>query len=43
MIDSLLEFALKYKDRVRKKLIKPAVKWKETSVRSATGSAAIAK
>lgn len=43
MIDSMLEFALKYKDRVRRELIKPAVKWKETSVASATGSAAIAK
>jgi len=43
MIDSMLEFALKYKDRVRKELIKPAVKWKETSVKSATGSAAFAK
>ena len=43
MIDSMLEFALKYKERVRRELIKPAVKWKETSVASATGKAAVAK
>ena len=43
MIDSMLEFVLKYKHRVRKELINPAVKWKETSVASATGSAAVLK
>ena len=43
MIDSMLEFVLKYKHRVRRELINPAVKWKETSVASATGSAAVLK
>ncbi|GMH45865.1 hypothetical protein BSKO_13828 [Bryopsis sp. KO-2023] len=43
MLDSLLSFAIEYKDRVRKELIKPAVDWRKTSVGSATTKAAVAK
>ena len=41
MLDSLLEFAVEYKDRVRMELIKPAVDWRKTPVGSATTTAAV--
>ncbi|CAD7695170.1 unnamed protein product [Ostreobium quekettii] len=41
MIDSLLEFAIRYKDRVRMELIKPAVDWRKTPVTSGTAKAAV--
>jgi uncharacterized protein YciU (UPF0263 family) len=40
MIDSLLEFAVKYKDRCDLELIKPAVDWKKAGSRIATKTAA---
>jgi UDP-sulfoquinovose synthase len=40
MIDSLLEFAVKYKDRCDLDLIKPAVDWKKAGSRIATKTAA---
>ena len=43
MIDSILEVVLIYRHRVRKELADTAVKWKETPVASATGSAAVLK
>ncbi|KAL4419541.1 hypothetical protein ABPG77_006872 [Micractinium sp. CCAP 211/92] len=43
IVDSLLEFAIEYKDRVRPELIKPAVDWRKSPVTVATGSAAVAK
>ena len=43
LVDSLLEFAIQYKDRVRLELIKPAVDWRKTGVKVSTGGAAIAK
>ncbi|KAG2451813.1 hypothetical protein HYH02_003589 [Chlamydomonas schloesseri] len=43
MIDSLLEFAVQYKDRVRHELIKPAVDWRKTGVKVNTMGAAVAK
>ena len=42
MIDSLLEFAVQYKDRCRHELIKPAVDWRKTGVKVSTGAAAVA-
>lgn len=33
MVDSLLEFALQYKDRVRHELIKPAVDWRKSGTK----------
>jgi hypothetical protein len=43
LVDSLLAFAVRYKDRVNMDLIKPAVDWRKTGVASALGSAAVAK
>ncbi|KAL6751824.1 UDP-sulfoquinovose synthase [Haematococcus lacustris] len=43
MVDSLLEFAIQYKSRVRHELIKPAVDWRKTGSKVATSSAAVAK
>ncbi len=43
MIDSLLEFAVEYKDRCRMELIKPAVDWRKTGTKVATSGAAVAK
>ena len=43
MIDSLLQFVLDNKDRVRMELIKPAVDWRKTGVQVATMSAAVSK
>jgi UDP-sulfoquinovose synthase len=43
MIDSLLDFAIQYKDRVRPELIKPAVDWRKSPTSVATMSAAVAK
>ena len=43
MVDSLLEFALEYKDRVRMELIKPAVDWRTSGTKVATMAAAVAK
>ena len=36
MMDSLLSFAIQYKDRVRLDLIRPAVSWKESGTRDNT-------
>lgn len=43
MVDSLLDFAMEYKERVNLDLIKPAVDWRKMGVNSATMSAAVAK
>ena len=43
MVDSLLEFALEYKDRVKMELIKPAVDWRKSGTKVATMQAAVAK
>ncbi|KAK9862057.1 hypothetical protein WJX84_004747 [Apatococcus fuscideae] len=43
LIDSLLNFALQYKDRIDVNLIKPAVDWRKAGSRNAMMSAAIAK
>ncbi|KAI3424306.1 hypothetical protein D9Q98_009860 [Chlorella vulgaris] len=43
MMDSLLQFAIEYKDRVNLELIKPAVDWRKSPVSVATMSAAVAK
>lgn len=43
MIDSLLEFAVQYKDRVRMELIKPAVDWRKAGTKVNTMGAAVAK
>lgn len=43
MLETLLSFAIEYKDRVRPELIKPAVDWRKTPVGSGTASAAVAK
>jgi UDP-sulfoquinovose synthase len=43
MVDSLLEFAVQYKDRVRYELIKPAVDWRKSGTKVATMAAAVAK
>ena len=42
MIDSLLEFAVEYKDRCKLELIKPAVDWRKAGVKVATKTAAVA-
>ncbi|KAI8471689.1 MAG: UDP-sulfoquinovose synthase [Monoraphidium minutum] len=42
MIDSLLEFAVQYKDRCRLDLIKPAVDWRKAGVKVNTMGAAVA-
>lgn len=42
LIDSLLDFAVEYKDRVNLDLIKPAVDWRKAGVKQATMSAAVA-
>eukprot|EP00892_Ulva_mutabilis_P011522 jgi/Ulvmu1/8742/UM047_0083.1 len=42
MVDSLLEFAVQYKDRCNLDLIKPAVDWKKAGGRVATKDAAVA-
>ncbi|GFR50255.1 hypothetical protein Agub_g12441 [Astrephomene gubernaculifera] len=43
MMDSLLEFAVQYKERVRHELIKPAVDWRKTGVKVNTMGAAVAQ
>jgi len=45
MVDSLLEFAIQYKDRVRTELIKPAVDWRKsgTNPKVASASASVSK
>jgi UDP-sulfoquinovose synthase len=43
MVDSLLQFAVEYKDRCNLELIKPAVDWKKAGGRVATKNAAVAK
>lgn len=43
MMDSLLQFAVEYKDRVRMELIKPAVDWRKSPTSVATMDAAVAK
>mmetsp|Transcript_12276 Transcript_12276/g.26478 ORF Transcript_12276/g.26478 Transcript_12276/m.26478 type:complete len:473 (+) Transcript_12276:88-1506(+) len=43
MIDSLLEFAVQYKERVRHELIKPAVDWRKAGSKVNTMQAAVAK
>eukprot|EP00955_Chlamydomonas_euryale_P092804 364743-Chlamydomonas_euryale.AAC.3 len=43
MMNSLLEIAVQYKDRVRMDLIKPAVNWKDNGVKINTMRAAISK
>ncbi|KIY94581.1 UDP-sulfoquinovose synthase [Monoraphidium neglectum] len=42
MIDSLLEFVIEYKDRVKLELIKPAVDWRKAGVKVNTMGAAVA-
>jgi len=42
MVDSLLEFAVEYKDRCKMELIKPAVDWRKAGVAVATAGAAVA-
>jgi UDP-sulfoquinovose synthase len=42
MIDSLLEFAVEYKDRCKLELIKPAVDWRKAGVKDAIKTAAVA-
>jgi len=43
MMDSLLEFAVQYKDRCKLELIKPAVDWRKAGVKVNTMGAAVAK
>lgn len=43
MVDSLLEFAIQYKDRVNMELIKPAVDWRKSGTKVNTMAAAVAK
>lgn len=43
MIDSLLQFAVQYKDRCRMELIKPAVDWRKSGTKVATMGAAVSK
>lgn len=43
IVDSLLEFAIQYKDRVKMELIKPAVDWRKSGVSVATSGAAVAR
>jgi UDP-sulfoquinovose synthase len=38
MVDSLLQFAVTYKDRVRMDLIKPAVDWRAKTEQAAAAS-----
>lgn len=40
LLDSLLNFAVQYKDRVDHRLIKPAVDWRKSGVKVATATAA---
>lgn len=40
MVDSLLQFAIEYKERCNLELIKPAVDWKKAGARVATKGAA---
>jgi len=42
MIDSLLDFVVQYKDRVKMELIKPAVDWRKAGVKVNTMGAAVA-
>jgi hypothetical protein len=42
VVDSLLDFAVQYKDRVRMELIKPAVDWRKAGSKVATMKAAVA-
>jgi UDP-sulfoquinovose synthase len=42
VVDTLLSFAVKYKDRVRGELIKPAVDWRTAGAKPRTKSAAVA-
>lgn len=42
LVDSLLTFAVEYKDRVDMNLIKPAVDWRKSGVADATNKAAVA-
>jgi len=43
MTETMLSFAVQYKDRVNMELIKPAVDWRKSGLKSATMSAAVAK
>ncbi|EIE19015.1 UDP-sulfoquinovose synthase [Coccomyxa subellipsoidea C-169] len=43
LVDSLLNFAIQYKDRIDLDLIKPAVDWRKTPVTSGTMKAAVAE
>ena len=43
VVDTLLSFAVKYKDRVRMELIKPAVDWRTAGAAPVTKSAAVAQ
>jgi hypothetical protein len=43
MVDSLLEFAVEYKDRCRLDLIAPAVDWRKAGTAINTMGAAVAK
>eukprot|EP00877_Chromochloris_zofingiensis_P014119 jgi/Chrzof1/8961/Cz03g31030.t1_SQD1[v5.2] len=43
VMDSLLEFAVQYKDRVKMELIKPAVDWRKAGTKVNTMGAAVAK
>jgi UDP-sulfoquinovose synthase len=43
MMESLLDFAIQYKDRVNMDLIKPAVNFRETSSKNATMTAAVGR
>jgi len=42
-MDSLLNFAVQYKDRVRMDLIKPAVEWKKSGTKDGVMGAAKVK
>ena len=43
VVDSLLQFAIEYRGRVKPELIKPAVDWRKTGVRDGTMKAAVAR
>jgi len=43
MTETLLEFAVEYKDRCNLDLIKPAVDWRKSGLKTATMNAAVAK
>ncbi len=43
MMDSLLQFAVQYRDRCRMELIKPAVDWRKSGTKVATMGAAVSK